>query len=212
MLQFTARRYVTQQRHRPSGGTLRRYGVGGPTVDLCPHSTWLTPRVEDSRDGGGTAFGHTQAPYGTNIYGVFAPSRPNAVPLAVWRPRRGASVAFTQPMAAGFTSLRHAGFHRWFHLWQPAPTIGHTSTEQLSGANDGTGSARRSAHHQERTCHARKEGLRSAILRLPRRDENAQRLCSPLAPRRAILVCRRTRLGACDWRPDADVQRGVASL
>ncbi len=94
--------------------------------------------------------------------------------------------AFLQPMAAGFTSLRHAGFHRWFHLWQLAPTIGHTSTEQLSGANDGTGSARRSAHHQERTCHARKEGRRSAILRLPRRDENAQRLCSPLAPRRAI--------------------------
>ncbi len=57
---------------------------------------------------------------------------------------------------------------------------------QLQGANDGTGSARRSAHLQERTGHARKEGLRSAILRLPRRDENAQRLCSPLAPRRAI--------------------------
>ena len=114
----------------------------------------------------------------------------------------------TQPMAAWFTSIRHAGFHRWFHYLRPAPSIGHTSTEQLSGANDGTGSARRSAHHQERTCHARKEGLRSAILRLPRRDENAQRLCSPLGD----MGCRHTRLGACDWRSDADVQRGVALL
>ena len=186
MLQFTARRDVTQQRHRPSGGTFRRYGVGGPTVDLCPHSTWLTPRVEDSRDEGGTAFGHTQAPYGTNIYGVFAPSRPNAEPLAVWRPRwcqcgprnRWQRVSLPSDMrgSTGGTTFAAGSFQR-AHF-----------NGQGQGANDGTGSARRSAHLQEKTGHARKEGLRSAILRLPRRDENAQRLGAPLAPRRAIWV------------------------
>ena len=185
-------------------------------MDLSPHGAWL-----NTRSGGFTRGRrdcdrpHSGFRGGTSTYVVFALLRPNAVPY--WRSGVRALVpvfGFLQPVCSGVSlPSDYVWFHRWFHLWQQDPTIG--GTLRLSSGrepNDGTGPARRLAQHQEWTCHARKEGLRSAILRLPRRDENAQGLCSPLAPSRAILVFRRTRLGACVWRPEAGMQRGVASL
>jgi hypothetical protein len=90
---------------------------------------------------------------------------------------------------------------------RPAPSRGHTST----------GSAREPRWDWVRTAlgspsgadGARQEGgLRSAILRRPRRDEDAQRLCAPLAPRwakRGPAIALVPGTGAL-----ADVQRGAA--
>jgi hypothetical protein len=77
---------------------------------------------------------------------------------------------------------------------------------------DGPESARRLAQHQEWRVHARKEGLRSATLRLPRRDEHLRGLCSTSAQRSAILAFRRARLGASVWLPSTGMQRGITSL
>jgi hypothetical protein len=102
-------------------------------MDLCPHGTWLTPRVEGSREEGGTAIGHTQAPCGTSTYGVFALIRPNAVPLAVRRPRRGASFCLPSTDGRGVHFSQTCGVPPVVPP-MAAGTIGHTSTEQLSGA------------------------------------------------------------------------------
>ena len=87
-------------------------GVGGPTMDLCPHGTGLTPRMEVRAMEEGRVW--PKAPYGTHTRRVSAPARPITAPLAVWLLCWYQGGSHNRWQRGYFHQT--GGVHRWYHF------------------------------------------------------------------------------------------------
>ena len=81
-------------------------------MDLCPHGTGLTPRMEVRAMEEGRVW--PKAPYGTHTRRVSAPARPITAPLAVWLLCWYQGGSHNRWQRGYFHQT--GGVHRWYHF------------------------------------------------------------------------------------------------